>query len=60
MAARRADVLLHALIVFAIFCVKISCFVTTDGTSIKLNSVDIYDITKETFINFILILCGDN
>ena len=50
MAAPRADVLPHVLIVFAIFCVKRSCFFTTDGISITLNSVDVYDIAKETFI----------
>ena len=50
MAAPRADVLLRALIIFAFF-VKRSCFVTTDGISIILNSVYVYDITEETFIN---------
>ena len=45
---------LHALIVFTIFCVKRSCFVTTDGISITLNSVHVFDVTKEAFINSIL------
>ena len=48
MPAPRADVLLHALIVFAIFYVKRSYFVTTDGISIPLNSVYVYDITRKT------------
>ena len=49
--ATKADVLLCALIVFAIFCIERSCFVTADEISIALNSVDVYDVTKKTFIN---------
>ena len=44
MPSPTADVLLHALIVFAIFYVKRSYFVTTDGISIPLNSFDVITI----------------
>ena len=46
MPVTTADVLLHRLTVFAIFCIKRSCFVTADGISITFNSVDVYDITR--------------
>ena len=51
MVAPGANVLFHTLIVFAIFCVKKSRFVTKDGISITLNSVYVYDVTKETLTN---------
>ena len=51
MVAQRADIFLCALIFLLFFVLKKSCFVTTDRISITLNSVDVYDIIKETFIN---------